>query len=114
MGDSREIGNPGGAAEIHGHGASATPVLTTYINHKAIMIGRERMRRKFAVRVWKEGDLHIAQALDIDVASQGESHEEALANLREALELYFEPPFATANRQIPTIEVLEVDIAAVY
>lgn len=55
------------------------------------------MRRKFAVKVWREGNLHIAQALDIDVASQGETHEEALANLREALELHFEPPLATVN-----------------
>ena len=48
------------------------------------------MKRKFAVRIWQEGNLHIAQALDIDVASQGESPE-------EALELHFEPPVATVN-----------------
>ena len=57
------------------------------------------MKRKFAVRIWQEGSLHIAQALDIDVASQGESPEEALANLREALELHFEPPVATVNHK---------------
>ena len=72
------------------------------------------MKRNFAVRVWQEGHLHIAQALDIDVASQGESREEALSNLREALELHFEPPVATLNDQIPSIEVVEVDIAAVH
>ena len=55
------------------------------------------MRRKFAVKVWREGSLHIAQALDIKVASRGETHEEALANLREALELHFEPPVTTTN-----------------
>ena len=57
------------------------------------------MRQKFAAKVWVEGNLHIAQALDIDVASQGESSEEALANLREALELHFEPPVATVNHK---------------
>lgn len=55
------------------------------------------MKRKFAVKIWREGELHIAQVLDVDVASQGESREDALANLREALELHFEPPVATSN-----------------
>jgi predicted RNase H-like HicB family nuclease len=31
----------------------------------------------------------------VDVASQGETEAEALSNLKEALELYFEPPDAT-------------------
>ena len=70
------------------------------------------MKRKFAVRIWREGELHIAQALDVDVASQGESREDALANLREALELHFEPPVATGNGQIAAVEVVEVEIAA--
>ena len=33
----------------------------------------------------------MAQCLEVDVASQGETEEEALANLEEALELFFEP-----------------------
>ena len=37
-----------------------------------------------------EGKLYVALAPDVDVASQGETIEEALANLKEALELYFE------------------------
>ena len=40
--------------------------------------------------VYKEGKYFIAQCLDVDVSSFGESETEALANLREALELYFE------------------------
>jgi len=34
----------------------------------------------------------VAQCLEVDVASQGETEEEALANLKEALELFFESP----------------------
>jgi predicted RNase H-like HicB family nuclease len=34
----------------------------------------------------------VAQGLEVDGASQGETQEEALANLKEALELFFEPP----------------------
>jgi predicted RNase H-like HicB family nuclease len=36
----------------------------------------------------------VSQCLEVDVASQGATEEEALANLREALELNFEPPQA--------------------
>ena len=37
--------------------------------------------------------------------SQGESEEEALDNLKEALELHFGPPQATRPSKAPTIEV---------
>jgi len=38
----------------------------------------------------KEGDLYAAICLELDVASQGETAEEAEANLKEAVELYLE------------------------
>jgi len=38
----------------------------------------------------QEGDWYVARCLEVEVASQGETIEDALANLREALELYFE------------------------
>jgi len=41
--------------------------------------------------VWQETDWYVAQCLEVEVASQGETEEEALENLREAIELYFEP-----------------------
>lgn len=40
--------------------------------------------------VWKEDKLYVAKALELEVASQGKNQAEALENLREALELYFE------------------------
>ena len=46
----------------------------------------------FTASISREDDWFIAQCLEVDVASQGESEDEALVNLREALELYFEPP----------------------
>jgi predicted RNase H-like HicB family nuclease len=63
------------------------------------------MKRTFSASVWPEGDWYVAQCLEVDVASQGESEEEALENLREAMELYFEPPNPTAAPQVRTIEV---------
>ena len=50
------------------------------------------MQRTFTASVWQEGEWYVAQALEVDVASQGKSADEALANLREAIELYFEQP----------------------
>ena len=40
--------------------------------------------------VWKEGKYYIAQALNVDVSSFGKTKQEALGNLREAVELYLE------------------------
>ena len=55
------------------------------------------MRRVITASVSREGGWYVAQALDADVASQGESVDDALANLREALELHFQPPVATST-----------------
>ncbi len=63
------------------------------------------MKQTFTARVWKEEDWFIAQCVEVDVASQGRTEEEALANLREALELHFEPPTATITPKIAHIEV---------
>ena len=63
------------------------------------------MKREFAASVCQEGEWYVAQVLDVDVASQGETFDEALQNLREALELYFEPPVPTVAPQIRRIEV---------
>ena len=46
--------------------------------------------RTYQASIWKEGDLFVAQCLDVDVVSQGSSQAEALANLREAVELFLE------------------------
>ena len=40
--------------------------------------------------VWKEGDYFVAQCLNVDVSSFGDTKDEALSNLQEAIELYFE------------------------
>ena len=61
--------------------------------------------QEFTASVWREGEWYVAQALEIDIATQGESTEEALENLREALELHFEEPVSTVFPQIHKIPV---------
>ena len=68
------------------------------------------MKRAFTYTITQEDDLFVAQCLEIDVASQGESPDEAVSNLREALELHFEPPIATILPQVGKLEI-EVDAA---
>ena len=63
------------------------------------------MKQSFTASVYKEGDWYVAQALEVDVASQGETVDEALANLREAVELHFEPPLPTSAPELRQIEV---------
>ncbi|MEI6316125.1 MAG: type II toxin-antitoxin system HicB family antitoxin [bacterium] len=40
--------------------------------------------------IWKEGTYYVAQCLNVEVSSFGKTKKEALANLSEAIELYFE------------------------
>ena len=63
------------------------------------------MKRSFTASVCKEGNWYVAQALEADVASQGESADEALMNLSEALALHFEPPVPTVSPELRNIEV---------
>lgn len=63
------------------------------------------MKQTFSASILQEGEWVIAQCIEVDVASQGETEEEALANLRDALELHFSPPMATVAPQVRTVEV---------
>jgi len=67
------------------------------------------MKRNFTASVSQEGSWFIAQCIEVDVASQGESEEAALNNLRDALELHFTAPVATIA---PHVRTVEVEVAA--
>lgn len=68
------------------------------------------MKRRFGASIVRDGDWYVAQCLDVDVVSQGRTPNEALENLKEALELYFESPVATSA---PEVYSVEVEIGAV-
>ena len=61
----------------------------------------------FTASISQEDEWFIAQCLEVDVASQGKSEDEAVNNLKEALELYFEPPRPTV---MPKLRKFEVNI----
>ncbi len=56
--------------------------------------------RTIEVVLYREGEVWVAQALNVDVSSFGDTREEARAAIQEALELYFE--------DVPDAEVIEV------
>lgn len=56
--------------------------------------------------VWQEGEFYVAQCLNVDVSSFGESRQEALNNLHEALELYFEDAPNDAVQAVSGAEIV--------
>lgn len=63
------------------------------------------MKQKFTAHVWQENEWFVAQCLEVDVASQGETPEAALSNLGDALELHFTPPVAAVAPELYSLEV---------
>lgn len=65
------------------------------------------MKINYNVIVQKEEKWYVAKCLDNNVASQGKNIEEALNNLKEALELYAQSEDAELPKQmiITTLEV---------
>lgn len=57
------------------------------------------IKQYFTSIVWKERAYYVAQCLNVDISSFGKTKAEALKNLEEAMELYFED----APRRLPEI-----------
>lgn len=52
---------------------------------------------QFTAVIEREGNAYVALCPELDIASQGNSVEEASANLKEAVELFFE---TASNREV--------------
>ena len=69
------------------------------------------IKRTFTAVLHKEGKFYVAQCPEVGTVSQGETLEEALANLKEATELYLEEsPLPKMSR--PLVTTFEVDNVA--
>ncbi len=60
--------------------------------------------------VWQEGKYFVAQCLNVEVSSFGETKSEALENLNEALELYFEDSPLDSFQQVENPEIVTTSI----
>ncbi|MGI9108333.1 MAG: type II toxin-antitoxin system HicB family antitoxin [Pyrinomonadaceae bacterium] len=70
------------------------------------------MTRTLTATIWRENDGFVALCPEFDIASQGNSIEEARANLKEAVELFLECAHPTeVNERLNTeiyVTTLEV------
>lgn len=68
------------------------------------------MTKKFLAIIEKEGSWFVGLCPELDVASQGRTMDEALANLKEAVELYLEhaDPSEVEDIGTPFITTLQV------
>jgi len=71
------------------------------------------MVRQLAAIIEKEGDGYVALCPEVDVASQGDTVDEARANLKEALELFFEmaSPEEISSRLHEEVYVTQLEVA---
>ena len=71
------------------------------------------MNRRLTAIIEREGDGYVALCPELDIASQGNSIEEARENLREALELFFEcaPKEEINERLSGEIYVTQLEVA---
>lgn len=70
-------------------------------------------KRQLTAIIEREGDRYVALCPELDIASQGTSIEQARANLKEALELFFETadPVEIKTRLHDDIFVTRVEVA---
>ncbi len=69
-------------------------------------------KRMFTAILEKEDDLYVALCPQLDIASQGPTVEAALANLKEAVQLFFESADATEIRDRLHAEVFVTQFEA--
>jgi predicted RNase H-like HicB family nuclease len=73
------------------------------------------MRTLTAVIYWDAGEngeqgVYVAECPEVGSASQGDTIEQAVANLKEATELFLEEAAASAGRR-PFVTTFEVEVA---
>jgi len=77
--------------------------MTLELRHnQAGASGRQTRQVRFNVVVTSEPPWYVATCLENSIASQGHSVEKALANLKEALELFYEDDDVEAGLPEPT------------
>ena len=70
-------------------------------------------QRQFTAIIEREDDSYVALCPELDIASQGETVEEARANLKEAIELFFEEasPEEVGERLHDEVFITRLEIA---
>jgi len=71
------------------------------------------MKRQLTAIIEREGEGYVALCPELDIASQGDTIQEARENLRESLELFFESasPKEIRERLREEVYVTQVEVA---
>jgi predicted RNase H-like HicB family nuclease len=75
--------------------------------------GEDNMQKQLTAIIEREGNGYVSLCPELDIASQGDTIEEARKNLQEALELFFETasPIEIQTRLHEEVYVTRVDVA---
>jgi predicted RNase H-like HicB family nuclease len=84
---------------------------TRYALNMSDLSGSSPMLHLTAV-VTQEGDWYVARCLEIEAVSQGETVEQALANLRDVVEVYVEEEGLPPAPTHPLVTSIDVPIPA--
>lgn len=70
------------------------------------------MKRTLTANIWREDEGYVAMCPELDIASQGDTVEEARTNLQEAVALFFETadPAEVAERLHPELYVTTLEV----
>ena len=69
------------------------------------------MTKACTATIHKENDIYVAECPEVGTASQGYTIEEAVANLKEATELYLEE-FPVKSYEHPLVTTFEIPVHA--
>jgi predicted RNase H-like HicB family nuclease len=77
------------------------------------MKGGNIMKKQLTAIIEREGNGYVSLCPELDIASQGDTIEEARINLREALELFFETasPTEIQTRLHEEVYMTQVEVA---
>jgi len=64
------------------------------------------------VVISREDDRYVAQCLEVDVSSFGDTQDEAIAMITEALELWFEETLIPEHIDRPVVTTVDLQISA--
>lgn len=67
---------------------------------------------RLTATVIPDDEWYVARCVEVEVASQGRTIDDALRNLREALELYFEGEPAPEPHPVPIVAPIEIELSA--
>lgn len=60
--------------------------------------------------VWKKGNFYVAQCLNVEVSSFGDTKEDALKTLQDTLDLYFEDMPVEDALTIENVEIVSTEM----